>query len=130
MIRGILSCFIVWVNILLLVLADKTTTSKTLVWHTGTNLAGVLTTTQSPYTQTFTSLYSETAQPSSGNIGLGSLSGKVGQIRTYERVTVSQDETNDARSFVASHNYLIQFPIVSKVLITTMLLSLVITLLI
>ncbi|KAG2730849.1 hypothetical protein G9P44_005998 [Scheffersomyces stipitis] len=77
--------------------ADDTTTttttssaSKTLVWVTGTNSLGLLTTTQSAYTQTFASVFVAAVSPMSGSIGLGSLDASgVGDIRSYETITVS-----------------------------------------
>ena len=72
---------------------DPTTTLKTMVWATGTNEAGVTTVTQSAYTQEFSSMYDEVAEPSSGQIGLGSISGNVGDIRSYEHTTVTQQNS-------------------------------------
>lgn len=70
----------------------KTTTSisTTLVWVTGTDSAGNLVTTESPYYQSFISFWTEVASPSSGSIGLGSISGTVGGIREYSQTTISQ----------------------------------------
>lgn len=76
------------------VVAAKTSaTTTTLVWVTVTK-AGVLTTMQTPFKQEFMSTYTtaETSDVKSGQIGLGSLSGHVGDIRTYERTTISANE--------------------------------------
>ncbi|WEJ94071.1 killer toxin resistant protein [Yamadazyma tenuis] len=82
--------------------ADATTTTNTLVWATGT-ISGKLTTYQSIYRQKFTSMYEEVSSPVSGSMGLGSLSGQVGQIRTYDQTTITA--TNGAspgRAFLLS----------------------------
>lgn len=63
--------------------------SPTLVWVTGTDSNGILKTTQSAYHQSFSIHSLVAADVPSGAIGLGSLSGDVGQIRTYEQRTVS-----------------------------------------
>lgn len=63
--------------------------SPTLVWVTGTDASGRLATTQSAYTQQFSQLYSSIASPSSGSIGLGTIQGTVGVVRTYETMTVA-----------------------------------------
>lgn len=66
--------------------------SKTVVWATGTDSQGNLATTKSYYTQTFSIYYSSaTGTVSSGSVGLGSLSGKVGQIREYTSSTISNN---------------------------------------
>lgn len=72
--------------------ADKTSSSvsPTLVWVTGTDANGKLATTQSTYYQSFMSTYTTAETPSSGSIGLGSISGTVGEIRTYSMTTISQ----------------------------------------
>lgn len=63
--------------------------SPTLIWVTGTDEQGVLQTTQSPYHQSFAIHSLVAADVPSGAIGLGSLSGTVGHIRTYDQATVS-----------------------------------------
>lgn len=68
----------------------SSTKTTTLVWVTGTDSAGLTATTQSAYTQKFSSMYTSVATYESGSIGLGSLSGEVGDIRTYDQYTVSQ----------------------------------------
>lgn len=88
--------FIVFSLITVIQAATTTLTTSTLVWATGTNADGVLTTTQSAYVQTFTSFHDGVASPSSGAIGLGSLTGSVGGIRTYERLTVSAASSADS----------------------------------
>lgn len=68
----------------------KTSQTNTSVWVTGTDSNGVTKTTQSIYYQTFKSAYTEAQETaSSGSVGLGSLSGSVGHIRTYDRTTIS-----------------------------------------
>lgn len=69
--------------------STSTSTSTTWVWATGTNSAGVSATTESAYTQTFSSFYSVVASPSSGSVGMGLISGLVGDIRSYSVVTVN-----------------------------------------
>lgn len=65
------------------------TTSVTLVWATGTNADGVLTTTQSAFSQTFMEIHTTAAPVPSGTIGLGSISGEVGTVRSYARASIS-----------------------------------------
>ncbi|RCK59333.1 Protein KRE1 [Candida viswanathii] len=67
-----------------------TSVSTTFVWVTGTDASGNLATTQSPYYQSFESFWTEVASPSSGSIGIGTISGSVGGIREYSQTTVSQ----------------------------------------
>lgn len=67
------------------------TVSPTLVWVTGTDAAGNLATTQSKYQQEFSTLYGSVPPVPSGQIGMGSLSGVVGEKRTYSTVTISND---------------------------------------
>lgn len=69
--------------------SSKSSTEPTLVWVTGTT-KGIVTVTQSPYTQKFAKMFSATDDAKSGGIGLGTLSGTVGDIRTYTQVTVSE----------------------------------------
>lgn len=68
----------------------KTTTSKTLVWVTATTKGRVVT-TQSPYRQPFMSTYTTavTDDVKKGSIGLGTIDGQVGKIRTYDHTTIS-----------------------------------------
>lgn len=70
--------------------ASSSLATPTLVWATGTDSNGVLQTTQSEYTQTFTLFFDDVVTPESGAIGLGSISGQVGEIRTYDRQTISR----------------------------------------
>ncbi|KAM9893456.1 hypothetical protein OXX79_009331 [Metschnikowia pulcherrima] len=72
------------------------TVSPTLVWVTGTDQNGVTQTTQSAYTQTFTSFYVSVVSPSSGNVGVGSITGTVGAVRTYTQSTVNGAMGNHA----------------------------------
>lgn len=66
----------------------------TLVWVTGTDSNGQTKTTQSAYSQIFSSMYSQVALPSSGSVSMGSLSGKVGDVRSYLMVTISKGGAN------------------------------------
>lgn len=68
--------------------SSSTSTSATVVYYT-TVIGGVTTTPSSHYSQKFTSMYSTVDTPSAGEIGLGTLTGTVGVLRTYEEVTVS-----------------------------------------
>lgn len=83
--------------------ADTTTSSKSLtrsltlsksdttVWVTITT-NGALATVKTIWTQGFMSTYTTaTALPSSGDIGMGSLSGSVGGIRSYSQTTISNE---------------------------------------
>jgi len=108
--RLFISLFITFILFIQKVSADETTTSlpiitttlttdsstittttishsPTLIWVTGTNSEGVTKTTESIYTQKFSSFYSTVAVPPSGSIGLGTISGTVGTVRTYPIVT-------------------------------------------
>lgn len=64
--------------------------SPTLVWVTGTDSAGITRTTQSTFYQTFRPSYTETETYASGSIGMGTISGEVGSIRSYTETTISQ----------------------------------------
>lgn len=84
----------------------KTSQSNTSVWVTGTDASGITRTTQSVFSQSFKSAYTEAEEtPSSGSVGLGSLSGSVGHIRTYDRTTISLGDAGGAvavgRNFIA-----------------------------
>ena len=89
----------------LIVAADKTTTkaSSTTVWIT-TTVKGEKTTMQTAYEQSFMKTYStaDDGDVKSGGIGLGSLSGNVGDMRSYEHTTVGQ--TNGAVGIFKSEN--------------------------
>lgn len=98
--------------------ANKATT--TMVWATGTDSAGVLRTTQSPYFQKFTKQYSTTYSPSSGSVGMGSLSGKVGEIRLYERTTISE---HNAGLSTSSNNVFVAISQHTKILMVLPLLT-------
>lgn len=72
---------------------ETTTASSetpTLVWVTGTDSAGITRTTQSTFYQTFRPSYTETETYASGSIGVGTISGEVGSIRSYTETTISQ----------------------------------------
>lgn len=65
------------------------TTSQTTVWVTVTT-NGALATVKSIYKQSFLETYTTaTSSAASGSVGLGSISGSVGGVRTYEHTTVS-----------------------------------------
>ncbi|ODV79571.1 uncharacterized protein CANTADRAFT_5306 [Suhomyces tanzawaensis NRRL Y-17324] len=70
---------------------DKpTTTSQTSVYVTVT-VNGKATVVQTVYSQTFISTYeSATGAVPSGAVGMGSLSGSVGGVRSYSQTTVGQ----------------------------------------
>lgn len=67
--------------------AKKTTTSQTSVWRTGTNSDGVLVSTEGVFSQKLMSTYGkeDTDTVPVGSIGLGSLNGAVGKVRTYKK---------------------------------------------
>ncbi|GME69428.1 unnamed protein product [[Candida] boidinii] len=58
------------------------TPDPTSVWVTGT-ISGKTETYQTTYSQSFYSLWTTVATPSTGTIGLGTLKGTVGTVRTY-----------------------------------------------
>lgn len=64
-----------------------------MVWVTITT-AGQVVTTQTTYQQLFKSTFTtaDTETVKSGAIGLGSISGRVGEVRSYERKTESANE--------------------------------------
>ncbi|KAI5961895.1 uncharacterized protein KGF55_003866 [Candida pseudojiufengensis] len=80
------------------------TSEQTIVWIT-TTISGQLTTVSVLYTQSFMSTYSEaqTEGISSGNVGLGSISGSIGSHRSYDQTTISSkgDAINE---FMRSYN--------------------------
>ncbi|SCU84310.1 LAME_0C08988g1_1 [Lachancea meyersii CBS 8951] len=65
-----------------------TTRAPTWVWVTYTT-AGRTITSSTTFVQRYTSTYSVIAEPSSGSIGMGSLTGDVGQVKSAGVVTVS-----------------------------------------
>ena len=86
--------FIFFILALITAIAAKsssTTTAETTVWRTGTNSEGVTVTTQAIFTPSFRSTYgdSDTTSMLAGTIGMGSLSGTVGQVRSYSHTTIS-----------------------------------------
>ncbi|EGW34290.1 uncharacterized protein SPAPADRAFT_59707 [Spathaspora passalidarum NRRL Y-27907] len=83
--------FFICISLVLAADAPTTTASPTLVWVTGTDANGILRTTQSPYTQQFSTFFTSVAAPSSGVIGLGTISGSVGEVRTYDIVTITHN---------------------------------------
>lgn len=63
--------------------------SDTTVWVTITT-NGALATVKSIWTQNFmTTFTTETATPSAGDVGIGSISGTVGGVRSYDQTTIS-----------------------------------------
>ncbi|CAG89679.1 DEHA2F21538p [Debaryomyces hansenii CBS767] len=86
--------FIFFILALITAIAAKsssTTTAETTVWRTGTNSEGVTVTTQAIFTPSFRSTYgdSDTTSMLAGTIGMGSLSGTVGKVRSYSHTTIS-----------------------------------------
>lgn len=76
-----------------------TTTSATYVWIT-TTVGGQLVTISVPYSQSFMTTYTaaDTDAVESGSVGLGSISGSLGGIRTYSQTTITN--SNEAPSFL------------------------------
>lgn len=68
---------------------SSSTTLVTLIWVTITRSDGGLATVQTTYSQSFSSLYSVVPTVLSGAIGIGFLSGTVGDIRSYLETTVN-----------------------------------------
>lgn len=63
--------------------------SDTTVWVTITT-NGALATVKSIWSQNFMSTFTtDTATPSSGNVGMGTISGSVGGVRSYDQTTIS-----------------------------------------
>lgn len=86
--------FLFFILALITLIAAKTTsttTAQTTVWRTGTNSEGVTVTTQAIFTPSFMSTYGndDTESVPAGTIGLGSLSGTVGNVRSYTRTTIT-----------------------------------------
>lgn len=86
--------FIFFILALITAIAAKsssTTTAQTTVWRTGTNSEGVTVTTQAIFTPSFRSTYgnSDTTSVLEGTVGMGSLSGTVGKVRSYSHTTIS-----------------------------------------
>ncbi|CCE85328.1 Piso0_004916 [Millerozyma farinosa CBS 7064] len=86
----VVAFFLVVMAFVLSVWAD----TVTIAWITTTS-NGVVMTPSVAYKQSFSSI-TTTASPSSGSIGLGTISGTVGDVRSYTEVTVS---TNNAAAF-------------------------------
>ncbi|KAK6458957.1 uncharacterized protein RJT20DRAFT_10840 [Scheffersomyces xylosifermentans] len=82
--------------------STSTSVSKTLVWVTGTDEHGARVTTQSIYTQQFEVLFTVVASPSSGSIGPGSISGDIGEIRTYQLTTITNSAPSILHKFKTS----------------------------
>ncbi|CAK7893245.1 predicted GPI-anchored protein 1 [[Candida] anglica] len=69
--------------------ASTTSVEPTMVWVTGTDSLGILRTTQATYSQLFQSLWTSTTTVPAGSVGMGSISGTVGKVRTYSKTTES-----------------------------------------
>jgi len=69
---------------------DAKTSSNTIVWVT-TTIDGKLTTASTTFSQTFMSTYTEanSNDVESGTVGMGSLSGSVGNVKSYDKTTIS-----------------------------------------
>lgn len=69
----------------------KTTTSNTIVYVTITSKGKVIT-TSTPYSQSFMTTYTDaTASAPAGSAGLGLQTGEVGNVRSYEQTTISDN---------------------------------------
>ncbi|KAK9487957.1 hypothetical protein V1527DRAFT_458961 [Lipomyces starkeyi] len=72
---------------------SSTSTIMTPIWVTVTSTLGngviVTTTIQTPFTQTFSSMYTSFYAPSSGSIGLGSHTGIIGVVKTPSETSSS-----------------------------------------
>lgn len=88
-----------------------TTTSVTLVWATGTNADGVLTTTQSVFSQTFMDIHTTAVPVPSGTIGLSNISGEVGKVRSYARASASS--SGSAGIYDANRGWMRFLPLVA-----------------
>lgn len=77
----------------MVVAATTSATTTTLVWVTVTQ-SGKLATIQTAFKQEFKSTYTsaETSDVKSGEVGLGTLSGNIGEVRSYERTTISAND--------------------------------------
>lgn len=76
------------------------------IWLTST-IDGTPTTYYGPWTKTFSRYNTDTSSASSvslGSIGIGTLSGQVGKIRTYEYTTISKNagSSNGLKMFAAT----------------------------
>lgn len=65
---------------------SSTSQSPTLIWVTTTS-RGNAATIQVTFTQSFTSFYTTVETPPAGSVGLGTIRGTVGNIRTYRTVS-------------------------------------------
>lgn len=72
---------------------DKDTTSATTIWKTITT-NGNTAVVKTKFSQLFMKTYEpddvKTDDVKSGNVGLGSISGNVGDVRSYEHTTITQ----------------------------------------
>ncbi|OWB58843.1 hypothetical protein B5S28_g4927 [[Candida] boidinii] len=65
------------------------TISPTIAWVTIQAVTGGITTSSFYFSQKFSSMYLTIATPPSGTVGLGTIKGTVGTVRTYAKVTAS-----------------------------------------
>lgn len=66
-----------------------TTRAPTIIWVTYTK--GYTTTQSTTFAQRFKSMYTSSEKPSSGSIGLGTISGQVGVVKSYAVATLEND---------------------------------------
>ncbi|KAK9346864.1 hypothetical protein V1522DRAFT_403248 [Lipomyces starkeyi] len=82
--------------------ASSTSTITTLIWVTVTNTLAngviVTATIQTPFTQTFSSMYTSFYAPSSGSIGLGSHTGIIGVVKTPSETSSSAGLQSSGRN--------------------------------
>lgn len=93
---------------------SSTSVETTLVWVTGTDASGILRTTQSPYYQSFMSTYTTTSGTvPAGSIGLGSISGTLASIRTYESSTISlgSGDSKFSNIYIKNHETSLLLPL-------------------
>ncbi|ODQ81850.1 hypothetical protein BABINDRAFT_16053, partial [Babjeviella inositovora NRRL Y-12698] len=60
----------------------------TLVWVTTTNSRGQIKTTQTRFTKKFSASRSPLSEPKIGIVGMGHITGNIGEVRNYATVTV------------------------------------------
>lgn len=85
---------------------DAKTSSNTIVWVT-TTINGKLTTASTTFSQTFMSTHTEANSDDvkSGTVGMGSLSGSVGGVRSYDKTTISSSAAADGAVYQAHNIY-------------------------
>ncbi|KAK9362469.1 hypothetical protein V1504DRAFT_448576 [Lipomyces starkeyi] len=81
---------------------SSTSTMITPIWVTVTNTLAngviVTATIQTPFTQTFSSMYTSFYSPSSGSIGLGSHTGTIGVVKTPSETSSSAGLQSSGRN--------------------------------